>query len=113
MQLDLSDEGAAALLSLDRRRSLSVVSTYPVAARHSGEVAGCAAGTAAGETADTRRTDARSSATRWPVAALEDMLCAERRHVDDLGVRLSDGCRAPRHSKLSPFGPVTTYPHSG
>ena len=88
-----------------------------MAARHSGEVAGCAAGTAAGETADTRRTDARSSTTRWPVAALEDMLCIERRHVDDLGVRLSDGCRAPRHSKLSPFGPVTTIstfrpPHS-
>jgi len=31
------------------------------------------------------------------------MLYVERRHVAVLGVRLSDGCRTPRHSKLSPL----------
>jgi hypothetical protein len=74
MRLDLTDEEAAALLSLlnlaidDDRYPL--FTTDQGVAHHPGEVAGCATGTAAGETSDTRRTNARSSATLWSAAAL-------------------------------------------
>jgi hypothetical protein len=85
----------------NRERSLSALSADPNAARHPG--AGGATATAAGATAGTRRTFVRASATRWPAAASEDMLCVERRHVDDPGGRLRDGCHTPGHSKLSPL----------
>jgi hypothetical protein len=39
------------------------------------------------------------------------MLYVERLHVDVLGVRLSDGCRTPRHSKLSPLGSGDDHIH--
>ena len=59
MQLDLTDEEAAALLSLLNR--VIADDRYPLsprmaAARRPGEVAWCAGRAAAGETAATRRT---------------------------------------------------------
>jgi hypothetical protein len=89
MQLDLTDEEAAALLSLlnrviaDDRYPLSPRITMLRAIR--AKLPGAPQGTTAGETADTRRTYVRTGATRWPAAALEDMLCVERRHVDPTG----------------------------
>jgi hypothetical protein len=74
MRLDLTDEEAAALLSLLNRviadDRYPVVSTHPAVARRPREVTGWATGTASGETADARRTYARASATRRPAAAL-------------------------------------------
>jgi hypothetical protein len=104
MQLDLTDEEAAALLSLlnrviaDDRYPLSPRIRLLRAIRAKLPGAPLEPPPARPPTHEER---ARSSATRWSVAALEDMLCVGRRHVDDLGVSLSDGCRAPRHSKLS------------
>jgi hypothetical protein len=74
MRLDLTDEEAAALLSLLNR--VIADNRYPLSPRigccaPSARSYRCSIGTAAGETADTRRTYARASAPRWPAAALD------------------------------------------
>ena len=102
MQLDLTDEEAAALLSLLNRAIAD--DRYPLSPRIRllravrAKLPGRATATA-GKIADARRTKARASATHWSAAALEDMLCVEGRHVDDLGGRLSDGCPSTRHQR--------------
>jgi hypothetical protein len=61
MQLDLTDEEAAALLSLLNR--VIGDDRYP----------------------NAPRTYTWASTVRWSAASLEDMLCVERRHVDPTG----------------------------
>jgi hypothetical protein len=81
VQLDLTEEEAAALLSLkpgDRRRSLSVVAARQDAAQHSGEVPGGSARATTREATDARRTEPEASATLWSAAALGDLMTALR-----------------------------------
>jgi hypothetical protein len=92
MQLDLTDEEGAALLrelnNIIESDSLSVVSAHPGAAHHPSEVAGCAIGTAAGESADSRRAKSGASATRWPAAAVRRTRAVDcRPSLDDFSCR--------------------------
>ena len=78
MQLDLTDEESAALVR--ELNSIIEDDRYPFSQRIrvlrviQAKFAGCATGTAAGESADARRTKARASATRWLAATLGNAL---------------------------------------
>jgi len=108
MQLDLTDEEAAALLR--ELNNIIEPDRYPLSPRIRmlrgirAKLPGAPPQPPPCATAGTRRTKTRASATRWPAVALEDMLCADGRHVDDLGRRLSEGFPSTRHQCIAVQG---------